>query len=226
MVRHCGSIPMPRILHYFPIVHTAADFGTFGESALRAKAAAIGRRGALLDAVRIDRLWREIETASDRIPIPSGRLRVYQDGLPVCDRVERIVKDLAGAGSANHRILLKLEARGAVLMGTEEPDLLVEEYNLAPKAIGAKRTGRAGVTPRGSPLEADTLLDRRDRFIASRINATLEPGEAGILFIGALHAVAPYLNPDIQVIYPLYRPSAAVPRDGEPKRREHDSHCR
>jgi hypothetical protein len=76
----------------------------------------------------------------------------------------------------------------------------------------------------GAPAEAraiaeacatDTLLERRDRFIASRIDATLEPEETGILFIGALHSVALYLNPDIQVIYPLYRPV----RDGSAGRR-------
>jgi hypothetical protein len=206
MVRHCRSISMPRVLHYFPIVHTAADFGALGESALRAKAAAIGRRAALLEAARIDRFWREVETVADRISHPSGRLRVYQDGLPICDQVDQIVKDVARAGSANHRILLKLEARGAILMGTEEPNLLVEEYDLAKKGIGSRGAVRVGVTPRSGAPVTDSLLDRRDRFIASRINATLEPEEAGILFIGGLHAVASYLNPDIQVIYPLYRP--------------------
>lgn len=198
---------MPRTLYYFPIVHTAADFGTLGEAALRAKTAALGRRGALLDAARIDRLWQQIAIAADGIAVPSGRLRVYQDGLPVCDRVEQIVEDLARAGSANHRILRKLQARGAVLMGTEEPELLLQEYKLAGKDIAAK--GRAHLPPRGDPPRRDALLDRRDRFIAARINATLESEDAGILFIGALHAVAPYLNPDIQVVYPLYRPVGA-----------------
>jgi hypothetical protein len=200
---------MSRKLYYFPIVHTAADFGTLGEAALRAKSAALGRRGALLDAARIDRLWHEIEIAADRIPVSSGGLRVYQDGLPVCDRMEGIVEDLARAGSANHRILRKLQAHGAVLMGTEDPELLVEEYKLAGKGIAAKGTQGARVPARGRPPSTDALLDRRDRFIASRINATLEPGAAGILFIGALHDVAPYLNPDIQVVYPLYRPAGA-----------------
>ena len=200
---------MSRKLYYFPMIHTAADFGTLGEAALRAKAAALGRRGAQLDAARIARLWHEIEIAADRISFPSGGLRVYQDGLPVCDRVEQIVEDLAAAGSANHRILRKLHSRGAALMGTEDPELLVEEYQLAGKGLVAKGTQGARVSPHGGPPEKDALLDRRDRFIASRINATLEPDEAGILFIGALHAVAPYLNPDIQVVYPLYRPAGA-----------------
>jgi hypothetical protein len=65
--------------------------------------------------------------------------------------------------------------------------------------------------------EAGSLLDRRDRFIAARINATLEPEEAGIVFIGALHAIAPHLNSDIQVIYPLYRPMGADSPEGRPK---------
>jgi len=185
---------MPRTLHYFPIVHTAADLGALGKSVERAKAARIGRRAALHGSARIDQFWREVETASARLRPASGTLRVYQDGLPVCDHVERIVKDLARAGSANHRILLNLQARGAVLMGTEAPDLLVEEYERA----------KAGLDR--MPTDADRLLlDRRDRFIASRINRTLEPEETGILFLGALHDAAPYLESDIQVIYPLSR---------------------
>jgi hypothetical protein len=198
---------MPRILHYFPIVHTSADFGALGESVRRAKAAVIGRRGVLRDAARIDRFWSEVETAAGRIPVTAGKLRVYQDSLPVCDHVEQIVNDLARAGSANHRILLKLQARGAALMGSEDPRLLLEEYGLAKAGLSMKHAGGIGAGPPGGMPEAGSLLDRRDRFLASRINATLEPEEAGILFMGALHAIAPHLNSDIQVIYPLYRPA-------------------
>ena len=42
--------------------------------------------------------------------------------------------------------------------------------------------------------------------MAQRINDTLKDGETGILFLGMLHSLERYLNPDIKVIYPLQPP--------------------
>ena len=44
------------------------------------------------------------------------------------------------------------------------------------------------------------LIQKRDRFMAERIDRTLQPGEIGILFIGMLHSVQRYLARDITVI--------------------------
>ena len=44
------------------------------------------------------------------------------------------------------------------------------------------------------------LFDRRDRFIAQRIDKTLQAGETGILFLGALHHAAAMLPDTIQVM--------------------------
>lgn len=82
-------------------------------------------------------------------------------------------------------------------MGTESAELLVEEYQLAITALNA---GAGGAGRR--QLRSAALLEKRDRYIAARINATLEPGEMGILFLGMLHAVEPHLKPDIKVVYP------------------------
>ena len=46
---------------------------------------------------------------------------------------------------------------------------------------------------------AATLLDQRDRFIAGRIDATLRPGETGMLFLGAHHRVVRMLPATIAV---------------------------
>jgi hypothetical protein len=129
-----------------------------------------------------------------------GIKRVYQDGLPVCGREPDIVAELAEAGSRNHGLLLKLQARGAVLMGTESPELLVEEYQaaLAKFAPG----GAQGAGKHRDRLRHD-LIDRRDRYVAERINSTLLPGETGILFMGMLHKIARWLDRGISVVYPL-----------------------
>jgi hypothetical protein len=100
-------------------------------------------------------------------------------------------------------LLLKLQARGAILMGTESPELLVEEYRLATAAFAPGATIRTEI--RQKQLR-DTLLEKRDRYIADRIDGTLGAGESGILFMGMLHEVARYLDSDIDVVYPLGPP--------------------
>ena len=144
-------------------------------------------------------MWQEIEQTVERLPIGAGTTRVYQDGLPVCAHEPRIIADLAEAGSRNYKLLLHLEGRGAMLMGTESPELLVEEYQLAITALNSGDPG--GVRQR--ELRCTALLEKRDRFIATRINSTLQPGETGILFLGMLHSVQPYLDGDINIVYPV-----------------------
>ena len=144
-------------------------------------------------------MWQEIEQTVERLPIEAGKTRVYQDGLPVCPHEARIISELAKAGSRNYKLLLRMESHGAMLMGTEDPDLLVEEYQLA--VIGLNSGGAGGKRQR--ELRSAALLEKRDRFIAARIDDTLQPGETGILFLGMLHSVQPYLDRDINVVYPV-----------------------
>jgi hypothetical protein len=100
-------------------------------------------------------------------------------------------------------LLLTLQARGAILMGTESPELLIEEYQLATAAFASGASVRTEV--RQKQLRG-TLLEKRDRYIAERINGTLLAGETGILFMGMLHEVTRFLDPDILVVHPLRAP--------------------
>ncbi len=184
---------------YIPIIHTQADMGDLGASLQRIKASTFGRRRFIQSAELVDRMWQEIEQTVERLPIGADTTRVYQDGLPVCAHEERIISELAESGSRNYKLLLHLESRGAMLMGTESPELLVEEYQLAITALNSGDPG--GVRQR--ELRSTALLEKRDRFIAARINSTLQPGETGILFLGMLHSVQPYLDRDINIVYPV-----------------------
>jgi hypothetical protein len=192
-----------RKLVYIPIIHTAEDMGTLGDSIRGKKVSALGRRGVAHAADVVGKMWEKIEGVAARLPRTKGTVRVYQDGLPVCGHEQEIVSELAEAGSRNHRLLLELQARGAVLMGTESPELLVEEYHLATAEFASEATPRTDT--RRQQLR-DSLLEKRDRFIAGRINATLAAGESGILFLGMFHDAARYLDLDIDVVYPLGRP--------------------
>jgi hypothetical protein len=203
-VRNTGQTSgRDRRLVYIPIIHTTADMGSLGASIRGKKLSTLGRQGLTHQAAVVDKMWEKIESVAASLPLAQGTVRVYQDGLPVCGRERQIVADLAAAGNRNHRLLLELEARGATLMGTESPELLVEEYQLATAAfapgIALKRDSR-------QQKLRDSLLEKRDRFIADRINKTLGAGECGILFLGMLHQAAKYLDSGIDVVYPLGLP--------------------
>jgi hypothetical protein len=194
-----------RRLVYLPIIHTAADMGTLGAPIRGKKLSTLGRQGLKVNAAVVDKIWEELERVVSNLPVPPGTVRVYQDGLPVCGHEREIVSELAGAGHRNHKLLLKLQVRGAMLMGTESPELLVEEYQLATAAFAPGVSAR---TDLGQQQLRDMLLKKRDRYIGDRINRTLGAGESGILFMGMLHQVTKYLDPDIEVIYPLGPPRA------------------
>jgi hypothetical protein len=208
---HDFTVPAPpaggpsRILIYLPIIHTQADMGALKESVAQATMAKLGRAGLARKADAVDRVWTAIEEAINALDLNFDRVRLYQDGLPVCGREAEIVTELAQADSRNHRLLLRLMANGATLMGTESGDLLIKEYQAAKASLVGRTPRAAGVAASRQALSND-LLKRRDQFIAQRINATLKPGETGILFLGMLHALEQYLQPDIEVIYPLHRP--------------------
>jgi len=132
-----------------------------------------------------------------RLEIDFHELKVYQDGLPVCGRELEIVQDLARQGSKNHQLLVELAERGATIMGTEDAQLLVEEYLRLRDGLDADSETGDRVTP------GEDLLHRRDLYVAKRIRETLRDGETGILFIGLLHEVDEKLCQDMEISYPL-----------------------
>lgn len=189
-----------RTLVYVPVIHTEADMGALGKTVQHISTRRLGRRGWKRNANRINQMWVRIGRAIQRLELCYTEVRLYQDGLPVCGRELEIARELAEAGSRNHGLLLQLVDKGATLMGTESPELLVEEYGLIKQtlAIGA-RSDPPRMTVDQERL-SDSLLRRRDEFIARRINTTLCIGDTGILFVGMLHSVENLLAGDICVV--------------------------
>jgi hypothetical protein len=195
-----------RTLIYIPIIHTQADMGALSESIRRLKVKRLGRKGWKRNVDLVDRLWAQIEQAIESLVLPYERVRLYQDGLPVCGREVEIVTELAKAGSRNHRLLLRLGEKGATIMGTESSELLVEEYQLVKEVFAS---GKPELATRGEARRKalrDSLLKRRDQYIARRINDTLLAGETGLIFLGMLHSVGPWLDRAIRVVYPIHQP--------------------
>jgi len=192
-----------RTLIYIPIIHSQADMGALSKSIERLKIKNLGQKGWERNVNLVSQFWAQIEQAIERLVLPYSRVRIYQDGLPVCGREVEIITELAKAGSRNHRLLLRLRDKGATIMGTESSELLVEEYQFVKEEFAS---GKPGTGQRDKPRRRalkDSLLKRRDQYIALRISDTLRLGETGLLFLGMLHSIRPWLDKDVRVIYPL-----------------------
>jgi hypothetical protein len=197
-----------RRLIWVPVIHTEADLGGMSEPVRRLYVAKMGRAKWERHIRAIRTFWSRVEEQIDAWGLAYERLRLYQDGLPYCGREAEIVRTLAEAGSLNCRLLLKLMERGARITGTESPELLLAEYDLARKSLPGERAGKPAPAQAGRPAGKPArrafphrrLLDLRDRYIAARIDETLEPGDTGLIFLGMLHSLDGRLPADICVM--------------------------
>jgi hypothetical protein len=189
-----------RSLIYAPIVHSAADLGSMAGDFRSRFVEAFGAEAWERKVDLVAAMWEGLRAKLLVLPVDWRRVRLYQDGLPVCDVVDRIVADLAASGSRNHQLLLELQQRGATIMGTEDPEVLVREYRRLQRLVEAARgSGLPDAEAAEVEREGDALLRERDRFIARRIVATLGEDETGILFVGLLHRVDERLDGVIDV---------------------------
>jgi hypothetical protein len=171
-----------RSLIYIPVLHSPEDMGSLA-----------GQLSPGDDyRVQVASYWERIEAELRTTRDQWHGIRVYQDGLPDAraDIVARIVADV---DSPNYRLLRWLVSQGAVVLGTEDPVLLQEEYELL-KASVADDSARRAYAAR-----AAGLLEGRDRYIAARIDATLPADGTGVLFIGMQHEAARALPQDVAI---------------------------
>ncbi len=177
-----------RRLLYIPIIHEEADLGSAGSSLAQSTSTQVGGNRWALHQQTVQSFWEGIERYLDTFG--PDTIRVYQDGLPADGALgRRIVEEAASRGSRNYRLILALLDRGAQLRATEDAALLLQEH------ASLRRAEQQQPCPR----QREELLARRDAYIAGRINATLQEGEAGVLFIGAGHHVLSILADDIVV---------------------------
>lgn len=180
-----------RRLLYVPVIHDEADLGSAGAALAQESARQLGKQRWARHQQALSQFWEQI--AAFLSAFDPHQLKVYQDGLPAEGEVaRRIVEEAARRGSRNHRLVLDLLDRGAELRKTESPQLLWQERQRLlgpmPASVGEEEGDAEG-----------RLMEKRDRFIADTINATLKEEELGVLFIGAYHEVASGLAQDIVV---------------------------
>lgn len=187
-----------RRLLYVPIMHSQADMGAAGGVLARQAAALSGERRWTVHQETLRGFWESV--AAFLASFDARRLRLYQDGLAASGQAgRRIVEEAARRGSPNYRLVLDLLDKGAQLQTTEDPALLLRERDNLLGVVHRRAEGEAGHTADSYRRQRDSLTEQRDRFMAAAINGTLREAETGVLFVGAHHDVAAYLDGDITV---------------------------
>jgi hypothetical protein len=187
-----------RALLYVPIIHTEADLGSMGGEitarGLREFGEALWKR----HEETVIGFWKVIAEYFDSIDVPG--FKIYHDGMAADgDTAMAIVREVFQTGSRNYQIISALIGKGAVLVKTEDLNLVREERDLILKITQAKNRAQKLAAALKYKLAKNDLLERRDKFIAKQINDTLGEGERGILFIGAVHNVRKWLEKDVHV---------------------------
>lgn len=194
-----------RELIYVPILHTTSDMGTLADSMQERYIKKFGKTKWREHVQGIGEMWKEIRRKIRRLKLSYEKVKVYQDGLPICDKEKEIIAELAKKGSPNHKLVQWMMRQGATLVGTEEPKLLVREYNHLRRIMNSKRHQEREKLIHEFKKESQELLLERDKRIGEQIDATLKQGETGVLFIGLLHRVDEMLPSDVKVHYLIHR---------------------
>jgi len=187
-----------RTLFYVPIIHTSADLGSLAEDVKRRGITVLGREVWEEHKKTVEGFWDALSYYFDSLDV-SG-MKIYQDGMVAEGEIgEKIVEEGIKAGSKNYEVLSKLLKRGALLVKTEEFKLVKKEHEQLLAITRAKSIFKKLIVFIKYKLVKDRLLDKRDDFIAKRVDETLNQGESGIVFIGAYHDIKKKLPQDIQI---------------------------
>jgi hypothetical protein len=187
-----------RTLLYVPIIHTSADLGSLAEEVHRKGLENFGENMWRDHLRTIDGFWEALFLYFDSINVSGAK--IFQDGMIADgDAGLNIIREGEKAGSKNHQLISNLLHRGALLMKTEDFNLVKKERDLLLKMIRAKTTAEKLFGLIIYKLTKNMLLKQRDEYISQRIDRALQEGGTGILFIGAYHRVMPRLPRDIQI---------------------------
>ncbi len=182
------------------IVHSPADMGSVKDGLIEANIAKVGQEKWDENQKKIETFWKEAEAEIGTLGLEYEKTRIYQDGLPGGGELGmKIVNKTAEKGSRNYRIIKKLIERDATIEATENPQLLLKEYEFIKRVVSAPSEKKRNDAIRQYERAKGSLIEERDIFIAKTIDATLKKGETGILFIGADHDVVSKLPEGIEV---------------------------
>lgn len=187
-----------RLLIYIPVIHTSADLGSLAKDVTKRGITELGEEVWKEHMKRVEGFWDVISHYFDSMDV-SG-MKIYQDGMVADGEVgQKIVEEGIKSGSKNYEIISKLLQKGAILVKTEDFKLVKEERDRLLAMTQSKSITLKLIALIKYKLVKNRLLIKRDKFIAKRIDETLNQGETGIIFIGAYHNIIPLLDKDILV---------------------------
>lgn len=173
------------------IIHTRADYGSLGSK------------------VPVDQeyetvatqYWQAVSEHVQKLPVDFSELRVYQDGL-LDTSTEIAAKIVEETQTLNYNLLRWLRDKGAQIIGTESPSLLLQEYRALQAIFNAEDEEQKYTARLGYMKKSAYLLEERDIYITQRIKDTLPEGGTGILFIGLAHEVKRLLEQEMEFSEP------------------------
>jgi hypothetical protein len=187
-----------RTLIYVPIIHTSADLGSIAQDVSKRGIRHLGEEIWTKHKKTVEGFWDAISHYFDSVDVKG--MKIYQDGLVADGEVgEKIVVETSKAGSKNYQLVSRLLERGALLVKTEDFKLVKKEYQRLIAITQAESIMRKTIAFVRYKLAKSSLLNKRDAFIAKRIDETLNPGEKGIIFVGASHKVKERLPESIKI---------------------------
>ena len=187
-----------RTLLYVPIIHTSSDLGSLAKDVTERGIVELGQEVWNEHLKTVEGFWNAILLYF--MYIDELGLKIYQDGMVAEGEIgQKIVEEGTRLGSKNYELVARLLKQGAILIKTEDFNLVKEERDRLLTLTKAKSVTQKLIAFIKYKLVKNRLLNKRDRFIAQRINETLNDGERGVLFIGAFHNVKNFLPGDIQI---------------------------
>ena len=115
-----------KTLIYVPIIHTSADLGSLAKDVAKRGISDLGKDLWEKHRKTVDGFWDVISEHFNSINV-SG-MKIYQDGMVANGEIgQKIIEEGIKAGSKNYKLVLKLLERRAILVKTEDFNLVKEE---------------------------------------------------------------------------------------------------
>lgn len=189
-----------RTLIYIPIIHSGADMGSMATELTRKGVDEFGIEFWESHVDTVNKYWEIISQCCDTIDLGDKVVKIYQDGMVVDGEIAlKIMEESAKAGSRNYEIISKLVKRGAIIVRTEDISLVKKELEMLKSIPSSGSLIIKLIKIFWFKIIRSKLLNQRDKFIAGRIAATLDPNEKGIIFLGAYHDILKKLPKDIAI---------------------------
>jgi len=189
-----------KTLIYVPIIHSIADMGSLKEELKNKSISALGENVWQRHMDTVNAYWDSIEGFFEHPDFPAWGIKIFQDGLfAEGEMALKIIDEGVKSGSKNSQIVSNLIQRGALLVRTEDLNMVKTEYDGLQSVLKAKNQSSKLLFLLIYKLSKPYFLYRRDKFIADRIAGSLAEDETGILFIGAYHNIVKRLPGGIKV---------------------------